>query len=61
MNEHKIKAKLSLHKLTLEQFLEWIEGEPKPENGYYPKDVDRFIYWKTTPTISRPYKHGKNY
>ena len=47
MNEHEIESKLLPHKLTLSQFLDWIEGEPKPENGYYPKDVDRFIYWKT--------------
>jgi hypothetical protein len=47
MNEPEITAILKANGLNWSSFAEWIEGEPRPENGaYYPNDVNRFIYWQ---------------
>ena len=57
MNEHEIKIELSKHGLSWESFAVWIESEPRPDDGsYYPKDIDRFIYWNTKSKTDHGFK-----
>jgi hypothetical protein len=48
MNQNQVTQQITPHSFTWAQFLQWIEGEPRPDTDtYYPKDVDRFIFWMT--------------